>query len=404
MRAERRRFLLEAYAAGLAAVDGRTLVFDALADCRWPRLSVLAAGKAAPAMMRGALDRLGGRIVEALVVTTERNTDRALKLPRVQQLESSHPVPDARSLAAGAAAIGFVDHSSGPLLVLLSGGSSAMLEQLPADVDIAELERLNHWLLGSGRAIGEMNRVRRAVSLIKGGRLLRWLDGRPTRQLLLSDVPDDQIHVIGSGPLAPPPRPESLPAGLPDWITAMAAAVPPAPAAGDPVTASVHSEMLAGNGEAREAVAAWARDRGAAVHEHGMLSGDVAEAAGRILEYLEQPGLHVWGGEVTVRLPRHPGRGGRCQALAVQVARAIAGRLELCFLAAGTDGRDGPGDDAGALVDGGTIRRAADEGYDAARAIELADSGSFLDAAGDLIHTGPTGTNVTDLYLLWVGE
>ncbi len=131
------------------------------------------------------------------------------------------------------------------------------------------------------------------------------------------------------------------------------------------------------------------------------LAGDAEAAALRICHELAvgDADLVIHGGETVVRLPRHAGRGGRCQHLAVAAARAIAGHPEFLLLAAGTDGRDGASEDAGAIVDGATAARALDAGIDPAAALAAADSGTLLEATGDLVHTGPTGTNVGDVVL-----
>jgi hydroxypyruvate reductase len=133
----------------------------------------------------------------------------------------------------------------------------------------------------------------------------------------------------------------------------------------------------------------------------GRLDGDAEAAARRICHELAigSADLSVFGGETTVALPERPGRGGRCQHLAVAAARSIAGHKDYLVLAAGTDGRDGASEDAGAIVDGESIERAADAGVDPAAALAAADSGAFLEATGDLLHTGPTGTNVGDVVL-----
>jgi glycerate 2-kinase len=110
-------------------------------------------------------------------------------------------------------------------------------------------------------------------------------------------------------------------------------------------------------------------------------------------------GVHVWGGETTVQLPEHPGRGGRNQLLALAAACRIAGRAGIYLLAAGTDGTDGNSCDAGALVDGGSITRGEDGGFDASDCLSRVDAGAFLEASGDLVYTGPTGTNVMDLII-----
>ncbi|MDX1334756.1 MAG: MOFRL family protein, partial [Gammaproteobacteria bacterium] len=123
------------------------------------------------------------------------------------------------------------------------------------------------------------------------------------------------------------------------------------------------------------------------------------ERIARLLIDELEPGVHIWGGETTVRLPEHPGRGGRNQHLALSAARILSGSTGISLLSAGTDGTDGPGSDAGALVDGGTIQRGLIEDQNAETALLRADSGSFLELSGDLVSTGPTGTNVMDLVI-----
>jgi hydroxypyruvate reductase len=166
---------------------------------------------------------------------------------------------------------------------------------------------------------------------------------------------------------------------------------------------NIRISVVASLADAREAAAAKARELGYAVTlNRAHLGGDV-EMLGRRLGYELRdtwPGLYIWGGEPTIRLPEHPGQGGRNQHLALVVATQISGRRDLCFLAAGTDGGDGPGEDAGALVDGGSVGRGSRAlGIDPEICLARADSGRFLEASGDLIQTGPTGTNVMDLMI-----
>jgi hydroxypyruvate reductase len=165
--------------------------------------------------------------------------------------------------------------------------------------------------------------------------------------------------------------------------------------------ASITTHLLACNHTARLAAQHAAEQRGfsVALHDYDFqgraeLLGD--EFARTILA--EPAMLHIWGGEATVKLPQQPGRGGRCQHLALAAAMHLAGSRGL-LLAAGTDGSDGPGEDAGALVDGGTVARGELEGLSARQALQDADAGNFLEASGDLIQTGPSGTNVMDLVL-----
>lgn len=395
--------LLQVYATALQAVHGRRVVKDFLAAHPLPEppVRLLAIGKAAAAMTDGALQICGTRIRDGLVITKTGHVDRRLPA-RLRILEASHPVPDVHSLTAGAAARQAVatlpaDHQ---LLVLTSGGASALVEVLPEGVTLEDLRRLNQWLLGSGLAIDQVNRVRQAISLIKGGKLAALLRGQPARNLLISDVPGDDPAFIGSGPFLAPPD-THLPPGLPDWIMALLAQaarhtdgldIPPVP-----------HEIVARNRDARAAAIAAASRLGLTAHEiPQLLAGEVEAVVDELFGRLAglAPGLHVQGGETTVTLPPRPGRGGRNQHLALAAAIRMAGRPDLWLLAAGTDGSDGPTAAAGALVDGGTVARGEAEGLDARDCLARADAGTFLEASGDLIETGPTGTNVMDLLML----
>ncbi|MGH8208766.1 MAG: MOFRL family protein, partial [Steroidobacteraceae bacterium] len=237
-----------------------------------------------------------------------------------------------------------------------------------------DLERLTAAGLAAGIAIGELNARRAGHSLIKGGRLAARLNGRPARALFISDVPGDDPGVIGSGLLGPASE------GA-DRIERM-------------VVASIDHAV--------EGVAVAATEMGlGAEPSPRRFDGDAMRLAVRFAHeiHLSTVEVRVWGGESTVQLPEHPGRGGRNQHLGLAAARFIAGHPDLLLLAAGTDGTDGVTDDAGAVVDAETCARIAMVDLDADSCLQRADSGTALAAAGDLVHTGPTGTNVGDLVI-----
>ncbi len=396
--------LLAVYRAALEAVAGRRCVAQALAgEAGSGALHVVAIGKAAAAMYGGAEAALGGRIARALVITKAGHADGLVPGQRLQLLEAGHPWPTQASLEAGEALLDFIAAApaQGQFLFLISGGASSLVEMLPPGVALADLHRLNDWLLGSGLDIHAMNHVRKALSCIKGGRLARKLAGRRARVLLISDVPGDDPATIGSGLLVA--QREAVPdLDLPDWVTALMARGPALPAPADPCFESVALEIVATLDGARRAAAARGRALGYEVFEDAsVLRGDAMAVACRLSGELlaAPPGLYIWGGETTVTLPAQPGRGGRNQALALRAALELAGEDRVLFLAAGTDGSDGPTGDAGALVDGATVARGEAEGVSAQRCLAAADAGTFLAASGDLIRTGPTGTNVMDLML-----
>ncbi len=397
-----RDLLLNGYTAALAAVDGRAVVARRLRDERFAKPAyVIAIGKAAEAMTLGAHDVLGSKIADALIVT--RNPSTSLPWPIHT---GGHPLPDERSLQAGRALVAFIENLpvDATVLVLLSGGASALVELLPDGIALDDWRRVNEWLLASGLDIAAMNAVRRRLSLLKGGRLAVLLAPREVLGLVISDVPGDAIRWIGSGPLTAIGPDEDLPAGLPAFIHDLLKRAP----AGEPGSATswnIRVEIVARNDDARLAASEWAKSQGIkAVAEPGLICGDAAEAGRWIARaLLESPRgiMHVWGGETTVRLPVRPGRGGRAQHLALSAALALQGCDGAYLLAVGTDGNDGPGEDAGALVDGATVARGELHTGQAADYLATADAGSFLEASGDLIQTGPTGTNVMDLMLGW---
>jgi len=396
-----RRRLLDLLQQGIQAVDG----FDAV--CRHLEsnpvagpVHMVAIGKAACAMARGADAVLSDGIAGALVVTKQGYAER-LRWPVI---EAGHPVPDRASLKAGDRLEEFIANlpATTNVLVLLSGGASSLIEQLPPGVSLEDLQRVNRWLLGSGLDIHDMNVVRKRMSLIKGGRLAERLFPHQILCLAISDVPGNDPRSIGSGPLTPDPSKVKA-SQLAPFIRDMLVDLPPLPPENSGCFGNVRMTIVADNRAARLAIMAGARSLGWRVVMHDdLLQGDATETGvrlARLLATAPSGTLHVWGGETVVKLPDHPGRGGRCQQLALAAARELAGTSGAWLLAAATDGSDGPGEDAGALVDGDTVVRGEAEGQQVELALARADAGHFLEASGDLMTTGPTGTNVMDLVL-----
>ena len=397
--------LLKIFQAGVNRVGGRSVVWDCLKGLEGDAsFGLVAVGKAAGAMSMGALDALGGRISGGLVISKTGHLDiESLRRFGLTGLEGGHPVPNENSLAAGRALMAYLNElpPRQPLLFLISGGASALVEVLNEGVGLDDLRSVNQWLLANGLGITHMNLVRKALSRIKGGKLLGYLGSRPVTALLISDVPGDDPAVIGSGMLVPDPGAREALAALtlPDWIQRLTES-------GDsliPTDApNLELRILATLRDAREAAGEEARRLGYATRvEHAFIDAEAENAGRRLaLELLDAlPGVYIWGGEPSVQLPEHPGRGGRNQHLALSAATVIDGRDDICFLSGGTDGTDGPGEDAGALVDGGTLGRARRAGYEPLDTLARADAGSLLEASGDLVHTGPTGTNVMDLMI-----
>ena len=373
----RRARLIELFRAGLARVEGRRCVREALqSSTSSARVWAVAIGKAAAPMALGAREALGPALERLLVIAPAGHGAAALAAePGTEVLDSAHPIPDERSLHAGTRLLEWLHElpAQAEPLFLISGGASALVEVPAPGVTLEQLVRIARHGMAAGLDIRALNAERARVSQIKGGRLAERLGGRAGRVLLISDVPGDDPALIGSGLLGPAPGGDVL-----------------------------RREVIASIDAAMDGAAEAARARGLTVHRaRTRFCGDVQRLATQFTHELAlgNAQVYVWGGESTLRLPAAPGRGGRNQHLALAAARLIAGYGDLALLAAGTDGIDGPTEDAGAVVDGETCGRIAVLGFDADDSLRRADSGRALAAAGVLLRNGPTGTNVADLVI-----
>jgi len=359
---------------------------------------LLAIGKAARPMAAAALEL--APFDEALVITNAGN-DAPLAGARV--LCGDHPVPGAGSATAGAAALALAGQGGG-ILVLISGGGSALAVVPAPGLTLADKARAGAIMLGAGLEIGAMNAVRQHLSQIKGGGLARAAGGQ-FRALILSDVIGDDLRAIASGPTVGPltdragARAILEDAGI--WAQ-MPAAVQrhlSTPAALDPVPEGVN--ILIGS----NALSLAAMERAGGVIWERALTGDVGDAARALAARMQAApaGMYLCGGETTVHL-RGTGLGGRNQEMALRVAVEMAGTARpWAFLSGGTDGRDGPTEAAGGLVDGGTLARITARGGDWRALLADNDSNRALALAGDLLITGATGTNVADVQVIALG-
>jgi len=407
-----RNILLDCFRAALVAVDGRRVVLQELTrrplDGEW---HLVAVGKAAAAMAQGAVAALDSQIAGGVIIVPVEHVPTGFN-PATHGLRvmyGSHPLPDESSLAAGQSVADFVAglEAGTQVLFLVSGGASSLVDCLVPGASLADLQALNRWALQSGAPIAQVNALRRRLSSLKGGGLARIARGRRMLALMISDVPGDDPRIIGSGLLhafpdeyAGEPGTATLPPELRDLQDRLQSR--PQADAGVP---AVPVRIVASVGAACRAAAAAARAQGLQARlMRARIDGDSAELGVRFVASLaRQPAgiVQVRGGESTVSLPAQPGRGGRNQHLALSAALELErrGLHDAHLLAAGTDGIDGAASDAGALVDVGTCQRGRDAGCDPIASLARADSGTFLEAAGDLLHTGPTLTNVGDLVL-----
>ncbi len=387
--------------AGVDAVDGERATRAALGESPGRRAdAVMAVGKAASSMLAGALPFLAPG-TRGLLVTKRGHVGASLRrIPGITVIESGHPVPDENSLAAGDAALGFIESCGrdSRLLVLVSGGASALVEAPAPGIGLDRLRSLSRTLLADGYSIDQINHIRIGISRIKGGRLLRRFPGRDVQVLGISDIPGDHAELIGSGIGAVSP-PEVAPFPVPGWIRELmrAARGDGAEQSREELPFTFRSRLVGSNAMARAAAAGACRDMGLAVVDCAeCLDGEIGALAPALVRRIAEggPGAYLWGGEPTVQLPGNPGLGGRNQSLALALTLALDNGHCVHGVVAGTDGTDGPTEAAG-----GVVGPALDQ--DAGRkSLAAADAGPWLDRHGRLFVTGPTGTNVMDLAVL----
>ncbi|MDD7972611.1 glycerate kinase type-2 family protein [Roseinatronobacter alkalisoli] len=394
---------------GVTAADPRAAVQDALRDTplQLPdggRLYALAIGKAARAMMQAALSLLPTPQA-ALVITNYENAD---SLDGARVMAAGHPVPDENGLQAGLAVQKMLARTRADdlVLVLVSGGGSALVPAPVPGLSLSDKAQVNDLLLGAGLDIVTMNAVRQHLSRMKGGGLLRMAAPAQVRALILSDVIGDDLRAIASGPTVAPiaTRDEvrALLAGSGLWNRLPQAAHDALTRTEDTSPLPEADNRLIGSN--RMSLDAMARACENASIVSDALTGDVGDAAAKIVQTVRDgggPRVALFGGETTVRL-RGTGRGGRNQELALRVAAELDGVAGWRFLSGGTDGRDGPTDAAGAMVDGDTLARIRAAGGDPAALLANNDSYHALSLADDLLMTGATGTNVADLQILCI--
>jgi len=412
----------------------------------YERVFVVGGGKAAVPMATAIADILGERLTESIVVTKYGHAAPPLIPPTggrtsIQILEAGHPMPDENSIRGAQAIADCAARATERDLVLclISGGGSALLTLPVPGLGLAGLQALTDALLRSGATINEMNTVRKHCSRIKGGNLARLAAPARLVTLILSDVVGDPLDVIASGPTVPDPTtmadaqavlerygihetgffPENLvssspPVGVWECGSVGDRVFQETPKPGDSAFERVQNVVVGSNRLAALAAVEKARQLGfnalllstyveGEAREVARVAAALAKGMRAHGDPLPPPACLVWGGETTVTI-RGKGKGGRNQELALAAALALDGWPGVLVMALATDGTDGPTDGAGAVVTGETVARARALGLDAWAALEANDSYRFFDGLGDLLRTGPTGTNVNDLLFILTAE
>ncbi len=382
---------------------------------------VVGAGKAAAAMAAAVEAHWEGP-VEGLVVT---RYGHGVPCKSIEVIEASHPVPDAAGREAAQRIIEKVS-GLGPddlVLCLISGGGSALLALPAPGLSLQDKQSINRALLMSGAQIGEMNCVRKHLSAIKGGRLAIAAAPAQVVSLIISDVPDDDLSVIASGPTVPDATTsEDALAILAKYkieapqavLHHLQSAASETPKPGDARFQNVTNILVATPQDSLEAAAKVARDAGfqplilgdaieGESRDVALVHAAIAKQVARHGQPAEIPCALISGGETTVTV-RGKGRGGRNAEFLLSLALALNGRRGISALAADTDGIDGSEDNAGALLFSDTLARAAALGIDAKAHLANNDAYTLFQGAGDLLVTGPTHTNVNDFRAILIDE
>ncbi len=393
----------------------------------YDRISLVAVGKAAVHMGRAIEDVMGGELDRELAVTKYGHASNSL--PNCTLIEAGHPVPDEAGENAARSIQELVQHLEARDLLILavSGGASALLPAPASPVTLAAKQQTTELLLKAGANIRQLNAVRKHLSYLKGGRLAALAWPATVVSLLLSDVIGDAVDVIGSGPTAPDSstfadaltvvQQFELLDQVPEVVRSRlergaAGLIEETPKLGDAIFRNVHNIIVGSNRLALEAAAKEAHEIGyRTLVLSSSLEGETCEIASSQAQMLREvadsghpipaPACILSGGETTVTV-RGAGKGGRNQEFALAAAARIAG-LNVAMLSAGTDGTDGPTDAAGAIATGSTVARAQDLRLSIAGHLANNDSYSFFEKLGDLVRTGPTGTNVMDIQVMLAG-
>jgi glycerate 2-kinase len=439
----RREAIQAVQAAALAAVDPGQAVWRHLHRdgdillvaghrydlARFDRVWIAGGGKAAAPMATALAEILGRRLEGGVVVTKYGYASDGIPDPSIFIQEAGHPVPD-ESGVTGARRLADLVKATGPddlILCPISGGGSALLTLPVPSIELADLRALTDQLLRCGATINELNTVRKHLSQIKGGGLVRMAAPARLISLVLSDVVGDPLDVIASGPTAPDPSTYAdawavleryqLLDVAPGLVVArlqrgLKGEIAETPKPDDPIFERVQNVIIGSNRLAAEAAVEKARELAfntllvstfveGEAREVAHVAAALAKEIVRYDRPVTRPACVVWGGETTVTV-QGDGLGGRNQELALAAALALDGWTDVALVALATDGTDGPTDAAGALVTGETVARAIRRGLAPVDYMARSDSYPFFQQLGDLVITGPTQTNVNDLMLLFV--
>lgn len=386
-------------------------------------IRLIAAGKAASAMTAAVLSY--GLPIERGLCITKKDHGLALNHPSVTLIEAGHPEPDENSFKAAAAVHNLVSAPGAfdGLLVLISGGASSLIADVPQGCTAEEISQTNRLLVNSGAGIHEINTIRKHLSSLKGGQLATLAWPVPVLSFILSDVPGDDIQTIGSGLTAPDDSSFNdaltiiekyglkhlLPESVVKHVKAgTAGIIPDTPGSEHPAFKESQHFIIGNNQLATETAAALAENAGIVViHKSTNWQGDSNSAALKIANEINTytgplPACLIYGGETTLAVTGN-GKGGRNQHIALRLLQELHRknnpRFRFAVLCAGTDGTDGPTDAAGALIHSGILKDATFNAAELETALQTFNAYPLLEKWKALIKSGPTQTNVMDILI-----
>lgn len=423
---------MEILEEGLRASDPKESVIKALRTMREEinaaeRVLVVGFGKAASSMAEGCEEELGNRISRGAVIVPENVEPRDLR--RVMVFEGTHPIPSEANFEATRKLISLCRGlAKGDLVIcLISGGGSSLLTFPAEGITLEEKKRVTDILLKSGAEIREINTIRKHISNVKGGQLIRFLKPAKVISLILSDIVGDPVEHIASGPTSPDPSTFSdayniiIKYGLRDKLPksiiermekGIRGEVPETPKPGDDIFENVKNIIVSNNMKSLKAMERKACELGYnALVLTSFCEGEAREVgrflcaiAKQIAKYdlpVRRPACLIVGGETTVTV-RGRGKGGRNQEIVLSALINCRHIKNFVFASIGSDGIDGYTDAAGAIADPLTLESAYGEGLNPEESLGDNDSYNFFRRAGGLIFTGPTGTNVNDFTIMLV--
>lgn len=392
---------------------------------QFDRIFLCGAGKGAAPITRAMEELLSDRLDGGDIIV---KYDHLAELQKINLHEAAHPVPDENGLRSTEILLTNLDNLTERdcVFVLLTGGGSALLESLPDEIKLDDLQKLSSVLLQCSATIHEINCIRKHISLIKGGQLAKKIYPARCVTLALSDVIGDDLSVIASGPTSPDPTTfddalailekynvtDKIPLVILNHLKkGSEGKIPDTPKREDQVFKKVTNIVIGNNRLALNKAKETAESLGfKTIILTSMLEGEAREIARVVASIISEvqvtgapikkPACILLGGEPTVKI-QGTGKGGRNQELALAVALSNINEPYVC-VSVGSDGTDGPTDAAGAIVDHTTLSRAESAGLNAQEYLKNNDSYNFFAPLGDLIITGPTGTNVMDVIFALV--